>query len=167
MGTEIERKFLVKGTQWHDDAISDANIRQGFVSTDPERIVRLRLTNGRALLTIKGRATGVRRSEYEYEIPLTDAEEMLEDVCHHGLIEKTRYRVPHAGNTWEVDVFYGDNAGLLLAEIELRDESDAISLPAWVGPEVTDDRRYFNAYLAEHPYSEWSQSAYPDYSRSG
>ena len=155
MGTEIERKFLVASGDWHDVAVNSSEIRQGFLNTDPERTVRVRLTDGDAELTIKGITVGAQRAEYEYPIPPADAAEMLDGLCQHALIEKTRYRVPHAGHTWEVDVFYGANAGLVVAEIELGSVDEAFERPDWLGVEVTGDPRYYNANLTNHPWSEW------------
>lgn len=157
MGTEIERKFLVATCDWRDAAVGWTELRQGFLSTEPERTVRVRLTNGTAELTIKGITVDAQRAEYEYSIPPADAAEMLEGLCQPGLIEKTRYRVPHAGHIWEVDVFQGANAGLVVAEIELASADEAFELPDWIGEEVTADPRYYNASLAQHPYSEWRQ----------
>ncbi len=155
MGTEIERKFLVATRDWRDAAVSRTRIRQGFLSTEPERTVRVRLTNDTAELTIKGITVDAQRAEYEYSIPPADAAEMLDGICKPGLIEKTRYRVPHAGHIWEVDVFQGANAGLIVAEIELASADEAFELPDWIGEEVTGDPRYYNASLVHHPYPDW------------
>ncbi|MCC5861544.1 MAG: CYTH domain-containing protein [Gammaproteobacteria bacterium] len=157
MGTEIERKFLLQGEAWREGA-SGLDYRQGYLSTDKQRTVRVRVVGARAMLTIKGMTHGIRRVEFEYPIPQDDAEQLLA-LCHRPLIEKTRYRVEHAGLVWEIDEFHGENAGLLVAEVELEDESQAIQLPAWVGEEVSDDPRYFNSNLARHPYSEWRDEA--------
>jgi len=153
MGREIERKFLVVGDRWREGATGLA-IRQGFLSTVPERTVRVRIMDDRAWLTIKGPSRGMVRPEYEYEIPTGDAAELLE-MCERPPIEKTRYTVEHGGREWVVDVFAGANRGLVLAEVELESEDAAVDLPAWAGTEVTDDRRYANARLAEHPFTEW------------
>lgn len=158
MGTEIERKFLVAACDWRDAAASRTELRQGFLSTDPERTVRVRLADGAAELTIKGITVDAQRAEYEYSIPPADAAEMLDALCQPGLIEKTRYRVPHAGHTWEVDVFQGANAGLIIAEIELASADEAFELPDWIGEEVTGDPRYYNASLVQHPYSSWHEA---------
>lgn len=158
MGTEIERKFLVAACNWRDAAVSRTELRQGFLSTEPERTVRVRLTDGSAELTIKGITVDAQRAEYEYSIPPADAAEMLDGLCQPGLIEKTRYRVPHAGHIWEVDVFQGTNAGLIIAEIELASADEAFELPDWIGEEVTGDPRYYNASLTQHPYSEWVEA---------
>ena len=157
MGTEIEHKFLVASSDWHEGVASRSEIRQGFLNTEPERTVRIRLADGDAQLTIKGITVGAQRAEYEYPIPPRDGAEMLDRLCQHALIEKTRYRIPHAGNTWEVDVFYGANAGLVVAEIELASAEEAFKLPSWIGTEVTSDPRYYNASLVHHPYSDWGK----------
>lgn len=159
MAREIERKFLVAPGQWSPGAIDGTRIRQGYLSTDPSRIVRLRTAGNDARLTIKGTTSGVERAEYEYPVPRADAEWMLDHLCHKPLIEKTRYRIPFGGRTWEVDVFFGDNAGLIVAEIELPSADEQPDLPPWVGAEVSHDARYFNAALVAHPYRAWAANA--------
>jgi adenylate cyclase len=154
MGDEIERKFLVRGDAWKADATHSA-YRQGFLSTEPERTVRVRLADGRGWLTVKGISVGARRPEYEYEIPREDAARMLDTLCKRPLIEKVRHRLVVGRHTWEVDVFEGDNQGLVIAEVELGDEDETFERPAWLGDEVTDDPRYFNSSLVEHPYKDW------------
>lgn len=154
MGTEIERKYLVAGDQWRANA-TGTDYRQGYLSTVKERTVRIRTIDERAVLTVKGITVGATRAEFEYPIPRSDADAMLDELCEKPLIEKTRYRVEHAGLTWEVDEFHGVNAGLLIAEVELDDEDQEIDLPPWIGPEVTDDPRYYNANLIAHPYQQW------------
>lgn len=154
MGDEIERKFLVRGDAWKAEATHSA-YRQGFLSTEPERTVRVRLADGRGWLTVKGMSVGARRSEYEYEIPREDAARMLDSLCKRPLIEKVRHTLVVGRHTWEVDVFEGDNEGLVIAEVELRAEDEAFERPAWLGDEVTDDPRYFNSSLVEHPYKDW------------
>lgn len=158
MGTEIERKFLVADHGWRDAAVSWTELRQGFLSTDPRRTVRVRLTDGTAELTIKRITVDTRRAEYEYSIPPADAAEMLDTLCQPDLVEKTRYRVPHAGHIWEIDVFQGANAGLIVAEVELASVDEPFELPDWVGNEVTSDSRYYNANLVLHPYSRWDEA---------
>lgn len=158
MGIEIERKFLVSGKGWQKGA-SVTRYRQGYLSFDPERSVRVRLAEDQAFLTIKGKSEGAARVEFEYPLPVADAVELLEGLCRKPLIEKDRYRVPYAGLTWEVDVFLGANAGLVLAEVELESADRKIELPPWVGEEVTGDRRYFNLYLVQYPYSTWSEKS--------
>ena len=154
MATEIERKFLVAGNGWRTGATSK-RVRQGYLSVDPLRIVRVRTSGNEAYLTIKGEQHGMARTEFEYVIPLADAEHMLDRLCAKPLIEKIRYLVPHNGLTWEVDEFFGDNAGLIVAEIELADANQVITLPDWVGQEVTQDDRYYNAQLVQQPYNVW------------
>lgn len=156
---EIERKFLVRGTAWrtHDPT----RMRQGYLSTDPDRTVRVRLDGERGVLTIKGRSEGAVRAEYEYEIPAADANRLL-GMTLPSLVEKLRHRVEHHGYVWEVDEFLGANAGLVVAELEVEDESAferALARPPdWLGREVTDDVRYVNAKLAQQPFSTWSDA---------
>ena len=155
MATEIERKFLVHREAWHADPAAGVRYRQGYLATFPSPVVRVRVAGDRGYLTIKGRTSGITRLEFEYAIPLADADEMLDTLCTTPLIEKVRYRVPYAGRTWDVDAFEGANAGLLLAEVELPAADAQVDLPPWVGREVSDDPRYFNANLAVHPWAEW------------
>lgn len=156
MALEIERKFLVDTARWRP---SDAGTRyrQGYLSTDPARNVRIRLAGADAWLTVKGTTVGMTREEYEYPVPAADAGAMLDRLCLRPLIEKTRYRVDVAGLTWEVDVFDGENAGLVIAEVELADARQRIVLPDWAGREITDDPRYYNASLVRHPYTRWPE----------
>ena len=154
MATEIERKFLVVDDAWRARTTGTA-FRQGYLSTVKERTVRVRAAGERGYLTIKGITVGAVRSEFEYEIPRADADQMLDELCERPLIEKTRHEVEVDGLTWEIDVFAGVNDGLVVAEVELEDEAQEIDLPEWVGVEVTDDPRYFNANLIAHPFSEW------------
>jgi adenylate cyclase len=154
MGEEIERKFLVRSDLWRETADS-ARYRQGFLSTEPERTVRVRVAGPRGSITVKGKNVGARRAEFEYEIPVADAERMLDTLCKRPLIEKVRYTVTVAPHTWEIDVFEGDNAGLVVAEIELGNENEAFDKPEWLGDEVTDDPRYFNSNLVANPYRTW------------
>ncbi len=157
MGVEIERKFLVNADTWRSLAISATEVAQGYLSTTPERTVRIRRAANQAWLTIKGKADGAQRREYEYPIPVADAIELLEHLCLQPVIEKTRYRLPWGDLYWEIDEFKGASAGLILAEIELPAVDHPLTLPPWIGTEVTPDYRYTNAYLAEHPYSQWAQ----------
>ncbi len=154
MAVEIERKFLVTGDDWRQDACG-VRFRQGYLSTDPERTLRVRLEGEQGRLTIKGQTVGISRSEYEYEIPADEAAELLDNLCLQPLVEKTRYRVEYAGRIWEIDEFYGPNAGLILAEIELETADAEFDIPEWVGQEVSDDPRYYNANLARQPFSTW------------
>lgn len=155
MPIETERKFLVIGTDWKQGAPSK-DFSQGYLSQDPERSVRVRIAGNQAYLTIKGMSRGVSRLEFEYPIPVDEARQLL-PLCLPSIIIKTRYFVDLDSRRWEVDVFHGDNEGLVLAEIELEDESEQIDLPHWVGREVSDDRRYYNVALAKSPFSEWKQ----------
>ena len=154
MAKEIERKFLVRGNTWRGQD-GGKRYRQGYLSTVKERTVRVRTTGDKGFITIKGMSVGATRSEYEYEIPLVDANEMLDRLCERPLIEKTRYRVSHEGLAWEIDEFEGDNRGLIIAEVELKDETQSVTLPGWIGQEVTGDHRYFNANLVANPFSQW------------
>ena len=155
MPVEIERKYLVTGDAWRDQA-TGRYFRQGYLSIDPERSVRIRLAGDEGWLTIKGKGEGAARAEYEYPIPAEHARELLDRLCLRPLIEKTRYRLEHAGLWWEIDEFEGDNAGLLIAEVELESAAQVPELPDWVGQDVTGDPRYYNASLIAHPYSQWS-----------
>lgn len=154
MAVEVERKFLVVNDSWRD-AATGVLFRQGYLCTEPERTVRVRLAGERGKLTIKGKAVGISRAEYEYPIPAAEAVELLDNLCLRPLIEKTRYRIEYAGRLWEVDEFHGVNAGLLLAEIELETEDQAFALPDWVGKEVSDDSRYYNSNLVREPFKNW------------
>lgn len=157
MATEIERKFLLKNDSWRRGA-KGMQVRQGYLCTEVERTVRVRTTGNNGFLTIKGRSEGASRMEFEYAIPLTEANSMLEELCKKPLIEKMRYKIDYGGLTWEVDEFYGENEGLILAEVELEHENQSLLLPDWVGKEVTGDPKYFNANLIEHPYKTWGRT---------
>ena len=154
MGLEIERKFLVTGSSWRAGA-SGVFYRQGYLCVDPERTVRVRQAGSRAFLTVKGASIGSARSEFEYPLPVEDAAQMLDELCLKPLIEKERYQIGYAGMTWEIDVFSGENAGLVLAEVELESPDQQIELPPWAGREVTSDPRYYNASLIRNPYANW------------
>lgn len=154
MGTEIERKFLVRDDGWRAGAAGEV-YRQGYLASDPERTVRVRVVGEHGYLTVKGKTEGLARAEYEYPIPASDANELLDRLCLKPLIEKTRYRVAHGGHVWEVDEFEGENRGLVVAEVELEDAGETIELPGWVGSEVSDDPRYYNANLVRHPFGRW------------
>jgi len=153
MGIEIERKFLVVGEAWKQSP--GQRYSQGYLNRDPARTVRVRVVGSQAWLTIKGRNQGATRAEFEYEIPLADGLQLL-GLCEGPLIDKIRRLVPHAGMSWEVDEFLGENAGLVVAEIELSTSDQAFEAPPWLGAEVTEDPRYFNSQLAQHPFSRWS-----------
>ena len=152
MGVEIERKFLVVGDYPMDEGVE---MMQGYLCKDPERTIRVRLEDEKAVLTIKGAALGITRLEYEYEIPFEDARELL-DLTVDGIVEKTRYYHRTDSHVWEIDVFKRHNKGLVVAEIELKDEHEGFEKPSWVGAEVSDDARYANSSLSTTPYKEWA-----------
>jgi adenylate cyclase len=152
MGTEIERKFLVTGSDWRQ--ATGTHYSQGYLNRDKERVVRVRIAGEKAFLTIKGKSVGASRAEFEYEIPVADAQQLLK-LCDGPLVEKIRRVITHDGNKWEVDEFLGENAGLVVAEIELRSEDQAFTRPDWLGTEVTDDSRYYNSSLSALPFSKW------------
>lgn len=154
MSVEIERKFLVTNSKWQAPKIQSFKIKQGYLSTDPARSIRVRIKNQLAFLTIKGATKGISRQEFEYPIPLHEAEKLLL-LCTACLIEKTRFIVPADGKTWEIDVFSGANKGLVLAELELKHTNEAFTKPNWLGKEVSDDERYYNLALAQKPYKSW------------
>lgn len=153
MGTEIERKFLVVGEDWKTGR--PTLFRQGYLNRDKHRTVRVRVTGDRAMLNVKGKTRGMTRSEYEYDIPISDALEMLE-LCEGPIIEKKRWLTSVGSMAWEVDEFMGDNAGLIIAEIELDSETQNFEMPNWVGKEVTEDDRYYNSSLSMHPFRDWT-----------
>jgi len=150
---EIERKFLVDTTIWQPTG-KGIKIKQGYLSVDYERIVRIRIAGDRAFLTIKGKATNITRTEFEYEIPVLEAEELIK-LCAHNPVSKTRYVEYKKNMVWEIDVFEDDNKGLVLAEVELDKEDQKIEIPNWAGEEVSLDFRYFNSWLSQNPYSTW------------
>lgn len=155
MGNEIERKFLVKGTAWKSLA-KGITCRQGYLSSKKECTVRVRTMGDKGYLTIKGETIGIGRPEFEYEIPVDEANYMLEALCEKPIIEKVRRRIQHDdGMIWEVDEFKGENKGLVVAEIELKNEKQPFELPAWVSEEVTHDPKYYNVNLIRCPYSKW------------
>lgn len=158
MGVEIERKYLVKGTDWQR-GVEGQFYQQGYLSSHPDRTVRVRTVANQGYLTIKGKASGASRREYEYSIPYQDATEMLNQVCEQPIIEKFRYRIVYQGLLWEVDEFQGENLGLIVAEVELTGENQAVPLPPWVDREVTTEERYYNANLFKRPFSQWNQSS--------
>ena len=154
MATDIERKFLVEGDGWRTD--EGVRICQGYLNRDKERTVRVRIAGEKAFVTIKGISSGATRAEFEYAIPVADAEALLQ-MCDGPLIEKTRHIVICAGTKWEVDEFYGANAGLVVAEVELETEEQTFERPEWLSAEVTEDVRYYNANLAVQPYDSWGE----------
>ena len=153
MAEEIERKFLLRNDAWRKGP--GRNFRQGYLSTSTGCTVRVRAAGQRAWLTVKGETHGATRVEFEYAIPVAYAEHMLDKLCLRPLIVKRRYEIEYGGLTWEVDEFFGDNAGLVLAEVELEREDQSLDLPPWIGKEVTGDPRYYNANLVKYPYREW------------
>ena len=155
MATEIERKYLVRGDAWRARAGRQLRYRQGYLANTRHCSVRVRVGGNAAHLNIKSATVGVSRLEFEYPVPLEDAEIMLRELCHGSIIEKTRYFVRHLDQDWEVDVFEGDNAGLVVAEIEFEDEAQTVTLPDWAGEEVSHDVRYYNSNLAVAPFSKW------------
>lgn len=154
MGIEIERKFLVKSDAWRSLAPA-VRYAQGYLCSDRDRTVRVRTIGDKGFLTIKGRGTGIAHPEYEYEIPYADARAMLNELAQKPIIDKTRTKIPFGGYVWEVDEFFGDNEGLVMAEIELPSEDAPFEKPDWIGEEVTGDARYYNSMLAKNPYKNW------------
>jgi adenylate cyclase len=157
MGTEIERRFLVISDAWKENA-EGVTYRQGFLTRDKERTVRVRVAGDKGFITIKGKTRkDGSKPEYEYEIPAAEAEELLE-MCLPGRIKKQRHKIPHKGHLWEVDVFKGDNKGLTIAEIELSSPEETFAIPDWVGEEVTGDSRFSNASLSKKPWNAWKKA---------
>jgi len=154
MAKEIERKFLVKNLNFKELGVC-TEIEQGYICTEKERVVRVRRYGDRAFLTIKSASVGFARDEFEYEIPLDDAQKMLETICIQPTIKKCRYVVPFEGKKWEIDVFECENSGLIIAEIELENENETFTIPDFIGEEVTNDVRYYNAYINQNPYNSW------------
>lgn len=154
---EIERKFLVTSTSFMDEAFSSKRIVQAYICSDPERTVRIRIKETRAFITIKGKGneSGTTRMEWEKEIPVSEAELLL-SICEKGTIDKIRYEVKSGNHLFEVDVFTGENEGLIIAEIELENENEPFNKPTWLGEEVTHDKRYYNAYISQNPYKNWT-----------
>lgn len=155
MGIEIERKFLLRNDAWQQQADAGQEFRQGYLHSDASLAVRVRIADETAWLTIKADAGEIVRREFEYAIPVADADSMLTHLCRQPLIEKRRHRLEHAGHVWEIDVFHGANAGLVLAEIELSRIDEDFARPPWLGEEVSTDPRYFNSNLSQHPFREW------------
>lgn len=153
MGVEIERKFLVGNGGWKSAASAGVACKQGYLVSDEKKTVRVRIMGAQGFLTVKGATDGISRMEFEYEIDLSDAQYML--MLCDKVVEKTRHYIAHGGLTWELDVFEGLNAGLVMAEVELESEDQPFALPGWAGEEVSGDIRYYNAHLAEHPFTQW------------
>jgi CYTH domain-containing protein len=152
MGVEIERKFLVKSDRWRDLAPGTL-YRQGYIPS--EHTVRVRIAGDRGFITIKGKTEGIARSEFEYPIPIEDANQMLDTLCQPPLVEKYRHKIELNGLIWEVDEFLGENQGLVMAEVELQDANQSIVLPDWIGEDVSHDSRYYNVNLAKNPFARW------------
>ncbi|QOY55612.1 CYTH domain-containing protein [Candidatus Sulfurimonas marisnigri] len=154
MGLEIERKFLIDIDKV-ENLENGYEIKQGYIQTKDKTTVRVRVKGDEAFITIKGKNVGASRVEFEYSIPLDDANEMLEKLCSKPFIDKKRYLVEHKNHTWEIDVFHKENEGLIVAEVELEDENEIVELPKWIVKEVTGDARYYNSNLLENPFSKW------------
>ena len=155
MGMEIERKFLLVNDDWRQSGIKGLHLSQGYLNEEGNT-VRVRTADDKGYLTIKSKTKGISRMEFEYEIPLDDAMQLL-TLSHTPVVEKYRYRIPFEGHLWEVDEFCGDNSGLVVAEVELKSEEEPYVKPAWIGEEVSADKRYRNTNLAKHPYKEWEK----------
>lgn len=158
MATEIERKFLILNDSWKEGADIGTLFRQGYLIGGDKSSVRVRIEGDQANLNIKSATLGIRRTEFEYPIPLEDANTLLDELCEKPLIEKTRYHLHHRGHLWEIDVFSGENEGLVVAEVELDDEEEVFDRPDWLGNEVSDDPRYYNVCLVKAPYSTWPEN---------
>jgi adenylate cyclase len=158
MAIEIEHKFLLANDDWRKHVSRSVKYRQGYLSSQASSSIRVRISNDHAWLNIKTATVGTHRHEYEYEIPMADATEILMNLCRKPLIEKTRHFVTDDNQLWEIDEFEGDNQGLIVAEIELDATGQSFSKPYWLGLEVTEDLRYYNNNLAIHPYSEWREN---------
>lgn len=161
MGIEIERKFLLKNDNWKTAVTETCVIKQGYLQSGLESSqkssVRIRISNQQANINIKSVELNMKRQEFEYEIPLDDAEQMLNTLCDDVVIEKTRHYVPYASHMWEVDIFAGENTGLQMAEIELGSVDESFEIPDWIGDEVTNDKYYYNSHLLKAPYKMWNK----------
>ncbi len=155
MAIEIERKFLIRNDTWKLATKTSIDIKQGYLSLEENCTVRVRCTNNQAFLTIKGKTSGISRKEFEYVIPREEADEILNSMCVGYIISKTRHIIEFSGHRWEIDEFFGDNSGLVLAEIELQAEEEAFNKPSWLGEEVSTDPKYFNANLIKTPFLKW------------
>jgi adenylate cyclase len=155
MGIEIERKFLVKNNNWRNQVLPGVKFLQGYFATNKHCSIRIRIEGDQAAINIKSATIDITRSEYNYPVPVSDAREMLQNLCEKPLIEKTRYHLNHDGYDWEIDEFSGENQGLIVAEIELDNIKTTFPKPDWLGKEVSDDPRYYNVCLVSHPYKNW------------
>jgi CYTH domain-containing protein len=154
MGKEIERKFLLKNDSWRS-LVQGKKCRQGYLNRVEERVVRVRTIDDKGFLTIKGITRGAVRAEFEYDIPIAEAEAMLDHLCEKPLIVKKRYKIKFGGLIWDVDEFLGENQGLIVAEVELESEDQPFEKPSWIGEEVTGDPKYYNSNLTQYPYTRW------------
>ncbi len=155
MAVEIERKFTLKNDNWRKDVQRSQRYVQGYLAGNDRSSIRVRIAGDKANLNIKSATLGIFRQEYEYDIPLSDAEEMIETLCEKPVIDKIRHFVSFAGKTWEIDEFSGENQGLIVAEVELDSENEQITLPEWVDEDVSHDTRYYNVCLVKNPYKNW------------
>lgn len=157
MALEVEHKFLLANDDWRHAVDHAVHYKQGYLSSSPLSSVRIRISDSHAWLNIKSATIGTSRQEFEYEIPLIDANAILDELCHKPLIEKTRYFVHHENHLWEIDEFMGENTGLIVAEIELSQIGEFFATPSWLGPEVSHDLRYYNNNLSKNPYTKWNK----------
>lgn len=157
MALEVEHKFLLVNDDWRNEVDHSIHYKQGYLSSSPMSSVRVRISDSQAWLNIKSATIGTFRQEFEYEIPLADANNILDDLCHKPLIEKIRHFVNRDQHIWEIDEFMGDNAGLIVAEIELSQIGESFAKPSWIGAEVTHDLRYYNNNLSRHPFVNWNK----------
>jgi len=155
MAVEIERKFLLSSDEWRKEVEQSLEMKQGYLSRDAQSSVRVRICKGRADINVKSTRDGIYRLEYEYAIPLEDAEEMLKLVAHRPIIHKTRHIIHHGRHCWEIDEFHGENDGLIVAEVELKNREEPFDAPHWLGREISTDARYYNSNLSKVPYSAW------------
>ncbi|MCJ7555485.1 MAG: CYTH domain-containing protein [Gammaproteobacteria bacterium] len=160
MGVEVERKFLVANNQWQERVSRSQEMTQGYLGEEGKASVRVRVAGEQAWLTIKSATQGMTRLEYEYPVPVAEGREILSRLTRHAIVAKTRYWVLNGQNTWELDVFQGENEGLVTAELELAREDQEFDIPSWLGPEVTHDARYYNSSLSRHPYSTWKEKGH-------
>ena len=157
MAVEIERKYLVKSMLWKVKADEGTRLLQGYMANTDKVAVRVRIAGELAWLTLKSASSGIRRLEFEYSLPVADAKQILDEFCLGQVIDKTRYCLLLGSHVWEIDVFHNTNEGLVLAEIELKNEQESFTLPDWIGQEVSGDKRYYNAYLSQIPYKSWTE----------
>lgn len=155
MAIEIERKFLLRNDSWQTSADDGVLIRQGYLAGSEKSSIRVRIADDKANINIKSATLDITRQEYEYPIPIAEANELLDTLCEGPLIEKNRYHVKHGTHLWEIDIFSGDNQGLVVAEVELGNVNEDFEKPDWLGEEVSDDPRYYNVCLVKHPFKDW------------